>query len=115
MPVIDLNEVKKETKLHEIWRKAGEWVDVHKDEIAVGAAILGPLSALGVKWHHDWSRARKAEQEQFNKERFVYDRSLGMYLKLRRKLTNNDYIIINQRKAGGEKLSDILASMNLLE
>ena len=115
MPVIDLNEVKKESKFHEWIRKGRDWCEVHKDELGIGAVVASILIPAAAKWHSDRAKVQKAEQEQFNKERYVYDHSLGMYLKLKRPLTNNDYVLINARKAHGEKLSNILAGLGLLE
>lgn len=66
----------------------------------------------GVKMIH---RTGNFRRDKYLKERYIYDRSLGMYLKTRRPLRNNDYIIINKRRQNGEKLSDILASMRLLD
>ena len=115
MPEIDLKEVKVESKFHEKMRKLKDWCAVHKDELAIGGTVLVSLSGIGAKWYKGHQKVKAAQQEQFNKERFVYDHSLGMYLKLKRPLGNNDYVMINMRKANGEKLANILASMNLLE
>ncbi len=115
MPEIDLDKVKVESKFHEKMRKLGDWCRVHKDELIVGGTVFTSLAGVAVKWNRGRQKLKQVEQEQFNKDRYVYDRSLGMYLKLKRPLGNNDYVLINQRKQQGEKLSNILASMNLLE
>ena len=44
-----------------------------------------------------------------------YDRSAGHFWYFKRKLTNNDWIQINARKANGESLEQILRSMNILK
>lgn len=49
------------------------------------------------------------------KELYCYDRSLGHYWQLKRKLSNKEWIEIDKRKANGERLSDILSAMNVLK
>lgn len=60
-------------------------------------------------------RTHNLKKEQYNKERYIYDRSLGMYLHTKRPLRNKDYVTINRRRKNGEKLSDILESMKILD
>lgn len=48
------------------------------------------------------------------KELYCYDRSLGHYWKLRRELTNDEWVRIDQRKRNGERLADILEEMKVL-
>ena len=49
------------------------------------------------------------------KELYCYDRSLGHYWSLRRKLTNKEWVEIDKRKNNGERLSDILAELKVLK
>lgn len=49
------------------------------------------------------------------KELYCYDPSLGHYWELKKKLKNSDWIQIQKRKDSGEKLGDILKSMNVLK
>lgn len=46
---------------------------------------------------------------------YCYDRSLGHYWRLRRELTNREWLEIDRRKRAGEKLADILESMKVLK
>lgn len=48
------------------------------------------------------------------KDRYVYDRSLGHYWKLRRVLTNQEWLELDRRRKQGERMADILASMDVL-
>lgn len=48
------------------------------------------------------------------KELYCYDRSLGHYWKLRRELTNDEWLAIDARKRSGERLADILKELNVL-
>lgn len=49
------------------------------------------------------------------KHLYCYDRSLGHYWKLRRELTNEEWLEIDKRKKNGERLSDILDDMRVLD
>ena len=54
-------------------------------------------------------------KEESLKEEYCYDRSLGHYWSLRRKLTNKEWLEIDKRKKNGERLADILAEMKVLK
>ena len=49
------------------------------------------------------------------KNLYCYDRSLGHYWRLKRKLSNREWLEIDKRKAKGERLADILAEMKVLK
>ena len=49
------------------------------------------------------------------KENYCYDRSLGHYWKLRRELSNNEWLEIDRRKKKGERLADVLSEMKVLD
>jgi len=49
------------------------------------------------------------------KDLYCYDRSLGHYWKLRRELTNSEWVEIDQRKQNGERLADILDELKALK
>lgn len=61
------------------------------------------------------NRRSIVQTEKESKETYCYDRSLGHYWELKRKLSNQDWVEINRRKGHGEKLADILADMNVLK
>ena len=61
------------------------------------------------------NRRAAVKTEQESKEIYCYDRSLGHYWELKRKLTNSDWMKINSRKANGESLADILTDMDVLK
>ena len=54
-------------------------------------------------------------KEQELQELYVYDHSLGMYLKLRRPLKPSEKIEIDRRRQAGESKIQILSSMGLLD
>lgn len=57
----------------------------------------------------------KLNKEKDLKDLYCYDRSLGHYWKLRRELTNTEWVEIDKRKNNGERLSDILSEMKVLK
>lgn len=89
-----------------------EWLK-QNPEVAI---IIIPIVAKGsisiVKTVAKRSNLRKQEAI---KNLYCYDRSLGHYWKLRRELTNREWIEVDKRKRAGEKLADILESMKVLK
>ena len=59
-------------------------------------------------------RANLNKEEQL-KTMYCYDRSLGTYWNLRRELTNDEWLRVDERKQAGERLGDILDSMEVLK
>lgn len=49
------------------------------------------------------------------KNLYCYDRSLGHYWRLRRELSNAEWLEIDTRKKNGERLSDILSELKVLK
>lgn len=118
MPILDLKTMKVESKWHEMKRKAKKaavdalnWAKENPELTALGAAGIG-AAAKGLK---SLVRTYNLHRENYNKERWIYDRSLGIYLKTKRPLRNKDYVTINNRRRNGEKLSKILEDMHILE
>lgn len=54
-------------------------------------------------------------KEKELKELYCYDRSLGHYWRLKRDLSNREWLDIDRRKQRGERLSDILSDMKVLK
>lgn len=89
-------------------KKFGTLVEEHKKGIAVCAVIGIQVVKVATKQH-------RINAERDLKELYCYDRSLGHYWKLNRKLTNKEWIVINTRKSAGERLADILVDMKVLK
>ena len=60
------------------------------------------------------SKHKTINQQQELKDLYIYDRSLGMYCKLRKKLTPSQALEVERRKQSGEKLVSILNDMRML-
>lgn len=122
--VIDLNEikVKKESwfkrtcgKIKYKCQKTWWWIKANPEEAALIGTIATAAIGGAVKVSKGLVRTHNLNKEAYNKERYVYDHSLGAYLKTKRKLTNNDIIEINRRMATGKRKSEVLSEMGLLE
>lgn len=94
--------------------KAKWFVEDHKAQIAAVAAatpvVVGTIMQIA-RMVSQQDRLKKAKDL---KELYCYDRSLGHYWKLRRELTNNEWLAIDARKRSGERLADILKELNVL-
>lgn len=116
---IDIVDFKKEQKKRERkeWftnkiHDAGDWIYRNKEMIVLlGPAALGAVTA-SVKAVSKHISQRKEEQL---KDLYCYDRSLGHYWRLRRELTNSEWIEIDKRKQNGERLADILDELKVLK
>ena len=96
-------------------KKAYWWVKDNPAEAAILGTIVTTAVGGAVKVSKGLVRTHNLKQEAYNKERYVYDHSLGAYLKTNRKLNNNDIVEINRRMAEGKKKAEVLAEMGLLE
>lgn len=93
------------------YEAAKQWCTDHKELVvaAVPALITGAFEIIKIA-----SKADAREEEKELKELYIYDRSMGHYWKLRRRLTNSEYREIERRRAEGESMGEILESMRVL-
>lgn len=100
--------------VYEKVNKAKWFVEDHKAQIAAVAAatpvVVGTIMQIA-RMVSQQDRLKKAKNL---KELYCYDRSLGHYWKLRRELTNDEWLAIDARKRSGERLADILKELNVL-
>ena len=61
------------------------------------------------------ARSRNVNADKYLKENYIYDRSCGHYYELKRQPKSSEWRLIDQRKAEGELLGDILADMRILK
>lgn len=93
-------------------RQAGEWVNRNKEYVMIfGPLAIGGATAIvrQVGKHHN------LRKEEDVKNLYCYDRSLGHYWALKRELSNREWVEIDQRKAKGERLADILEQLRVLK
>lgn len=100
--------------VYEKVNKAKWFVEDHKAQIAAVAAatpvVVGTIMQIA-RMVSQQDRLKKAKDL---KELYCYDRSLGHYWKLRRELTNDEWLAIDALKRSGERLADILKELNVL-
>lgn len=105
----DFENAKRTTKAKV--EKTLRWLEDNPEVVIVLAPIvLGgtfQLAKLGVRRHN-------LSLETNHREKYVYDRSLGHYWELRRKLSNNEWVAIETRRRRGESLGKILGDMKVL-
>ena len=90
--------------------KAKRFWNEHKEEIIV----LGPILVVSTeKLIRSARRRQNLKEEKYLKENYVYDRSRGCYIELRRKLTNRELLELDRRRRNGESLIEILSSMRV--
>lgn len=79
---------------------------------SLAAATAGVGGLMGLIKRHDRYAALRKEQEL--KDRYLYDRSIGKYWKMRKTPSVGEQLEIERRKRAGESMGDILSSMRLL-
>lgn len=92
--------------------KVNKFVRENRETIIAALPVLGTLTIAGVKI---LGKRRNLKLEEKLKDRRWYDPRLGHYWELRRKPNQWECLEIDRRQANGERLSDILSSMNLLK
>ena len=99
-------------KVKDAFQKSKSWVVKNKDTLlVVTPVVVGGLTTI-VKVV---GRRANLHKEETLKNLYCYDRSLGHYWKLRRELTNREWLEIDQRKSKGERLADILSELRVLK
>lgn len=100
--------------VYEKVNKAKWFVEDHKAQIAAVAAATPVVVGTIMQIARMVSRQDRLKKAKDLKELYCYDRSLGHYWKLRRELTNDEWLTIDARKRSGERLADILKELNVL-
>lgn len=90
------------------------FVEDHKAQIAAVAAATPAVVGTVMQVAKMVNQNNRLRKQKNLKELYCYDRSLGHYWKLRRKLTNDEWLAIDARKRSGERLADILKELNVL-
>lgn len=94
------------------FKKCLKWASENKElTIIITSAVIGGTRFV-VK---NVGKQINVKRQEDVKNLYCYDRSLGHYWKLRRELTNDEWIYIDKRKRSGEKLADILDELKVLK
>lgn len=108
---LTFDKFRKEKRRREILGKIKMFWDENKEAIVGIVAVVGGVTTKIV---HGAIKRSNLKKESDNKELYCYDRSLGHYWKLKRRLTNDEWVEIDKRKKNGERLADILDEMKVL-
>lgn len=108
----ETKKAERKAKIRETKTRIVYWLDDNKEWLIplIPVTIGGVVTTAKVVGKH--SRLNK---EKNLKELYCYDRSLGHYWELRRKLTNAEWLSIETRRKNGERLADILAELKVLK
>ena len=108
----DLRKAQRKAWVREKVQAAKDFMSDNKEVLVIAIPAIIGLGKMVTKSINKTVNLRK---EEHLKNEYCYDRSLGHYWELRRKLTNKEWLEIDKRKKNGEKLSDILKSLNVLK
>ena len=119
MEVVNMKDVKREARKRAIkervtnsFRNGKDWVVRNKEAvITLTPIVIGGITTVAKVVG---KRVNLHKQEDL-KDLYCYDRSLGHYWRLRRELTNQEWLEIDKRKKNGERLSDILDELKVLK
>lgn len=89
-----------------------QWCSDNKEILVIAVPGAIGLVTTAVK---AVGKSINTQKEERVKNEYCYDRSLGHYWELRRKLTNQEWVEIDKRKKNGERLADILDSLKVLK
>ena len=90
-------------------KKAIEWCMNNQETFYVGLFAASCISS-GIKKY----RKTKVEREMEFHRNNIYDRRMGHYWQLRRRLMPNEMLELEDRMNDGERMGDILESMRVL-
>ena len=98
--------------------KVTKWTRSNMNTIVTVGAVVTPVlvatvTTAGKLMIKHKTSVNLAKTEEL-KTLYCYDRSLGMYWKLKRPLSSSEWLTINARKKMGETLADILSDLNVL-
>lgn len=119
MEVVSMNDFRKESKKREFKEKVHAKIQNGKDwfvrnkeaVITLTPIVIGGITTVTkVVGKHV-----NLHKEETLKDLYCYDRSLGHYWRLKRELSNQEWLEIDRRKKNGERLSDILSDMRVLK
>ena len=102
-------------KVKESFQKTVYWINDNKEFLMIAIPAVVAVTKCGSKVIGSIARNIALNKEQKMKDLYIYDRSLGRYIELRRPLRNQDMKIILDRRENGERLSNILMDMNLMK
>lgn len=95
---------------YQLWRLE-QWAKENPEQAAtIAVTVIGAVGFIARKA----ITASELRKEMRLKDRYIYDRSLGSYWKLRRKPTQTEMLKIERMRRTGMSYGEILTSLRLL-
>lgn len=95
-------------------KAALDWVDIHREETVAIAAGVTAVAGVGAKVVKGHNKKKALAEERELKDLYVYDRRLGHYWKVKRRLSNSEWLEVDRRQREGQRMADILSDLRLL-
>lgn len=112
----EMKKAQRKQKREKFFNDAKNWINNNTQVVLVlGPIVIGGVFSLVKMTTRGITKQIQLHKEDELKTLYCYDRSLGHYWKLRRKLKNSEWVQIDKRKANGERLADILEDLKVLK
>lgn len=96
-------------------RTTYRWAMENKELAIAACPVIVSVVRGGTIIVSDMMRRGNIKKAETLKTRFIYDRSAGHYWKLKKPLTQRQWMEISRRKDSGESMANILSSMRILD
>lgn len=104
----DIKKAERKKKWEARKNKALEWWDENKQYVVIAVPIIGGVAKKAI---NVYSQHQKVKAQELR----LWDPVLGQHWQLRRKLTNNERMLIERYKGNGISIGEILFRMKVLK
>ena len=105
---VDIKKAERCKKWEARKERALEWWSENRQYVIIAVPIIGGVAKKAIS-------AYSKHQQVKAQELRLWDPVLGQHWQLRRKLTNNERMLINRYKSNGESIGEILFRMKVLK
>lgn len=116
---VSIDDFKKEAKKRAFKEKVKQKLARGKEIVINNKEAIAILTPIIIKGITTTTKAvtknASLRKEEKNKNLYCYDPSLGHYWKLKRELTNSEWLEIDRRRSKGERYADILDDLRVLK
>lgn len=115
----EAKKAKKKAERRERFHKKLKWMAEHPDLTvlfaSLGLSVVTFTVKSGVSITKQVIRSNNLRKEENLKNLYCYDNRLGKYWRLRRELSNQEWLVVEKRKSDGENLGEILNDLKVLK
>lgn len=115
----EAKKAKKKAERKEKLQKKLEWVTAHPDLtvffVSLGLSVATFTVKEGISITKQVAKSNNLKREENLKNLYCYDNRLGKYWKLKRELSNQEWLVVEKRKSDGENLGEILDDLKVLK